>query len=356
MTLAARSVEVADLEAAVELCYREGWTDGLPVVPPTAPAVERILEYLGRDPGEVVGIIPPRQGIATVETVAINCVMAGCLPAHAPIVVAALEAMSTPAFNLNGVQTTTNSCAPLVMVSGPAVRRLGFNTADCALGHGSRANGAVGRAVRLILWNVGGGRPGDPCRTTHGHPGYWSFCVAEDPETNPWEPLHVSRGFSADETVVTVTAVDAPHATNTGALLNPPDDILYVIADAMAGLGHNTILGGDTVLVLGPMAAHALARGGYTKRGVVDALVDRATRRVGDLRRHRFIEHLVPDELAVFQALGDDDRFRIVRGPEHLVVLVTGSWGAVGGYAAVCPGWGHFGGATQSRRVRFPEA
>jgi len=354
MELASAVFEVEDIDAAVELCYARGWSDGLPVVPPTPAAVGRVLDSLGLDPTRVVGVVPPRNGIATIEKIAINCVMAGCRPEHAPIVIAALEAMLAPAFNLHGVQTTTNGCAPLVMVSGPAVRALGFNTRDCALGHGSRANGAVGRAVRLILWNIGGGYPDAPCRTTHGHPGYWSYCIAEDPETNPWEPLHVSRGFAAEETVVTVAAVDAPHATNTGALLNPPDQVLAILADSIARLGSNGVLGGDTVLVLGPMAARCLADAGLGKAEVAAELARRATRPVAELRRHRFMEHLGPEELRSFQALPDEAVFPYLRSPERLVILVTGSWGAVGGYGAVCPGWGHFGGHAQSRAVRFP--
>ena len=173
-----RIVEAEDLEAAVELCYREGWTDGLAVIPATAAPVQRIIDYLGMEADRVIGIVPPRRGIATVEKIAVNCVMAGCLPEYVPIVIAALQAMLEPEFNLEGVQTTTNPCAPLVIVSGPAVRKLGFNTKDCALGHGSRANASIGRAVRLILWNIGGGYPGSPCRTTHGHPGYYSYCIA----------------------------------------------------------------------------------------------------------------------------------------------------------------------------------
>jgi hypothetical protein len=354
MTLASAITEVPDLEAAVALCYERGWSDGLPVIPPTPAAVERLLAYMGGDPSRVIGVVPPRNGIATLEKIAVNCAMAGCLPEHVPIVVAALEAVLTPDFNLHGVQTTTNGCAPLVMVGGPAVRALGFNTRDCALGHGARANGAIGRAIRLVLWNIGGGYPGAPCRTTHGHPGYWSYCIAEDPDTNPWEPLHVSRGHAADATVVTVAAVDAPHATNTGALLNPPEQVLTILADSIARLGSNSVLGGDTVLVLGPMAAKCLADGGFTKAAVAAELARRATRPVAELRRHRFIEHLAPEEWKAFEALPDDATFPYLRSPERLVILVTGSWGAVGGYGAVCPGWGHFGGHTQSRVVRFP--
>src|SRR3954470_18864057 len=163
MQLASRTIEAQDMMSAIELCYERNWTDGAPVVPPTAAAVERIIEYLQRDPAEVITTIPPRDGIATKQSIAVNSVMAGCKPEYVPIVIAALEAMQDERFNLNGVQTTTHSCAPLVMVSGPAVKRLGFKTRECAFGHGCRASYAIGRAIRLVLWNLGGGYPGDPC-------------------------------------------------------------------------------------------------------------------------------------------------------------------------------------------------
>jgi hypothetical protein len=354
IALASKYQDVADLEAAVELCYERNWTDGLPVVPPTAPAIERILTYLNRDPQSVVGVVPPRNGIATIEKIAINCVMAGCKPEYAPIVIAALEAALEPDFNLAGVQTTTNPCAPLIMVSGPAVRRLGFNTKDCAIGHGSRANGAIGRALRLILWNIGGGYPGEPCRTTHGHPGYWSYCVAEDDETCPWDPLQVSLGFERGDTSVTVVAVDGPHATNTGALLNSPEQVMTVIADGVGRLGTNNMLGGSMALILSPMSAKRLAEGGYTRESLADAVVARSTRPAGQLRQHRFIDHMLPPVRARLDALKDDEPFAYFEDPNKIAILVTGSWGAVGGYAAICPGWGHFGGHPQTRRVQFP--
>jgi hypothetical protein len=350
--LTADRVEAADLESAIELCYERRWTDGLPVVPPTEGSVQKIINYLGEDPKRVVGIVPPRRGVATIEKIAINCVMAGCPPEHTPIVIAALEAMLEPAFNLEGVQATTNPCAPFVMVSGPAGRS--FNTQDCALGHGSRVNGSVGRAVRLILWNIGGGYPGEPCRTTLGHPGYWSYCTAENEETCPWPPLHVSRGFAPEESVVTVSGVDGPHSVNTGALHNSSDQVLKIIADGVALLGNPNFLGGPMVLVLGAMAAKRLATDGYSREAVAQAIAERSTRSAGELRLNRFVDHMVPAVRARLDALDDKEQFAYFPDPRDIVVLVTGSWGAVGGYAAVCPGWGHFGGHTQSYTIKYP--
>ena len=248
MELASRIFDAESMEAAVELCFERKWTDGLPVVPPTRGAIERILDYLKRDPAEVIGTVPPRNGVATIEKIAINCVMAGCKPEYVPIVIAAVEAVLEEKFNLNGVQTTTHACAPLCVVSGPAVKALGFNTKEGALGHGCRAAATIGRAIRLVLWNIGGGFPGEPCKTTLGHPGYFSFCVAEDADANPWEPLHVERGFAAADTVVTVTATTAPYSVATGAGYSNIDDALYLLADSIATLGSNNITGGDMVL------------------------------------------------------------------------------------------------------------
>jgi hypothetical protein len=357
MLLTSRIIGADDLEQAVELCYRMKWTDGLPVVPPTRGAIEPILGHLGRDPQEVVGVVPPRNGIATIEKIAINSAMAGCRPEYVPIVIAAVEAMLEERFNLNGVQTTTHACAPLTMVSGPAVRALGFNTREGALGHGCRAAAAIGRAVRLVLWNIGGGFPGEPCKTTLGHPGYFTFCVAEDPDTNPWEPLHVERGFRAEDTVVTVTATAAPQSVATGAGYSPVEDVLYLLADSMNTLGSNNITGGDLVLILGPMAARSLADSGMSRFQVKQELMRLATRPVRDAKRRRSISKTHPMHWSHIVDENDPDApVPFVRSPENLVLLVAGGWGSGAGFCAVCAGWGALGGYTVSRRAALPDA
>ncbi|MGZ8267166.1 MAG: hypothetical protein ACXW20_06605 [Burkholderiales bacterium] len=355
MELASRIVEAADLEAAVELCFEKKWTDGLPVVPPTRGPIERILGYLGRDPQEVIGIVPPRNGVATIEKIAINAAMAGCKPEYVPIVIAAVRAVLEERFNLNGVQTTTHACAPLCIVSGPAVESLGFNTREGALGHGCRAAATIGRAIRLVLWNIGGGFPGEPCKTTLGHPGYFSFCVAEDAAANPWEPLHVERGFDRRDTVVTVTATTAPHSVATGAGYSPVADVLYLLADSIANLGSNNITGGDAVLILGPMAAKALADGGLSKRRVKEEIARLATRPVREAKRRRSISKTHPMHWShIVDENNPEAQVPFVRSPEHLVMLVTGGWGSGAGFCALCPGWGALGGLTVSKRVEFP--
>lgn len=356
MQIQSRVFEVSDIAEAVEFCYRQGWTDGLPIVPPTGPAIENILTYLGRDPQEVVGIIPPRNGIATIEKIAINCVMAGCLPEYVPIVIAALEAMFEERFNLNGVQTTTHCCAPLVIVSGSAVKRLGFNTLEGSLGHGSRANATIGRAVRLLLWNVGGGYPSEPCKTTHGHAGYYSFCIAEDADNNPWEPLHVENGFGADETAVTVVAVGGPHSIGTGAGYCGSEDILYVLADAIAVLGSNNEHGGDMVLALSPLVSQKLASEGLSKQEVKRQLMRLAVRPVREVKRHHSIAEASPFHWRHLVDPDDDDALvPFIREIENLTMITTGGWGSGGGFASLFPGWGNLGGLGHSKAVRFTQ-
>lgn len=355
MDLASRIFNVDDLEAAVEFCYQRNWTDGLPVIPPTRGAIERILDYLGRDPKQSLGTVAPRNGVATIEKIAINCVMAGCKPEYVPIVIAALEAMLEEQFNLNGVQTTTHCCAPLTIVSGPAVKQLGFNTKESALGHGCRAAATIGRAIRLILWNVGGGYPGEPCKTTLGHPGYFSFCVAEDADANPWEGLNVEHGHSPNDTVVTVTAVTAPSSIGTGSGYSASDDVLRVIADSIATLGSNNLSGGDMVLVMGPMTTKNLSAAGLDKRAVKEGLKRLATRPVRDVKCRPSIAPSHPMHWSKVADPNDDNApVPFIRDPDNLTIAVAGGWGSGGGFCSLCAGWGAHGGLTTTKRVQFP--
>ena len=356
MELSSRIIETADLEAAVETCFEKKWTDGLPVVPPTRGAIERILKHLKRDPAEVVGVVPPRNGVATIEKIAINCVMAGCKPEYVPIVIAAVEAVLEEGFNLNGVQTTTHACAPLIVVSGPAVKKFGFNVKEGSLGHGCRASATIGRALRLVLWNIGGGFPGEPCKTTIGHPGYFSFCMAEDQDANPWEALHVEGGFGPGDTVVTVTGVTAPMSVATGSGYSPIEDVLYLLADSIVTLGSNNITGGDMVYVLGPMTVKALGDAGLSKQQVKEGVMQRATRPVREVKSRRSISPTHPMHWSKVADEHDDEaRVPWVREPGNLTIVVSGGWGSGAGFCALCAGWGALGGYTQSKKVEFPD-
>ncbi|MBV8089372.1 MAG: hypothetical protein JO139_07315, partial [Alphaproteobacteria bacterium] len=185
-----------------EWYFEQGWTDGLPVVPPTRERVDAVVEALGGDASFVECRVPPRYGSLSREVLAINMVMAGCRPEYAPVVRAAILALTVTAFNLNGVQATTHMAAPLLIVNGPIAQAIGMN-GDCnAFGSGNRANATIGRALRLILLNVGGGRPGDLDKSTLGHPGKYTYCVAENESASPWAPYHVEKGFDAAQSTV----------------------------------------------------------------------------------------------------------------------------------------------------------
>lgn len=251
-----------------EHAYGAGWTDGLPVVAPTPERVEAMIAAVDREPLEVIGIMPPGQGIATVQALAVNAVMAGCFPEHFPVVVAAVRAVLEPSFNLNGVQATTNPVAPAIMVSGPIASELHFNSGANCFGPGpaSRANAVVGRALRFCLLNVGYATPGEADMSTHGQPGKYTFCFAENQAANPWEPHHVERGFAAEQSCVTVFAVASISniidfgSKSVASLLTTIANLLSVIATNNMQLGQ-----GDLTIVLGPEHVELFEREGIAK-------------------------------------------------------------------------------------------
>src|SRR6516225_9792311 len=234
----ANVVRVPEGTDLVEWYFEQGWTDGLPVVPPTRARVDTIVEALGGDPHFVECKVPPRHGSLSREVLAINMVMAGCKPEYAPVVRAAMLALTADAFNLNGVQATTHMAAPLLIVNGAIAREIGMN-GDCnAFGSGNRANATIGRALRLVLLNVGGGWPGELDKSTLGHPGKYTYCVAENEMASPWAPYHVEKGFSADDSTVFVLAAEPPHSV-TNHVANDPEGILDSIASAMSTIANN---------------------------------------------------------------------------------------------------------------------
>src|SRR5712691_4436273 len=222
----------------VEWYFEQGWTDGLPVVPPTPEAVDAAVAALGGDPDFVECQVPPRQGSLTREVLAINLVMAGGKSEYAPIVRAALLALAAPAFNLNGVQATTHMAAPLLVVNGPRAREIGMNGGVNAFGSGNRANATIGRAIRLVLLNVGGAWPGDLDKSTLGHPGKYTYAVAENEAESPFAPYHVEKGFAAEDSTVFVIADVAPHSV-TNHVANDPEGILDSLCSAMSTIAHN---------------------------------------------------------------------------------------------------------------------
>ena len=288
--------EAADPLAAIEFCYRQGWTDGLPVVPPTEARVAAFLGYLARERDDVVGSVPERRRRVTVEQVVANAVMAGCLPEYGPVVLAAVEAMLQPPFNLVGPSASLGGSAILVIVNGPIVDELHINCRNNLFGPGNRANATIGRAVRLVLMNTCGAIPGLFDRTTLGHPGKYTYCIGENAGESPWLPLHAERGFAPQANAVTVFACEGPRQVRN-SLSQTPEGIATTIADVMSSLGTSmatsgsvgdTTTGtrqGEVTIVIAGEHMHTMARHGWTKADVRRYLATHARRTVADLKR-----------------------------------------------------------------------
>ena len=252
----------------VEWYFEQGWTDGLPVVPPTPAQVDAVVAALGGDADFVECEVPPRHGSLSREVLAINIVMAGCKPEYAPVVRGAMLALTNDAFNLNGVQATTHMAAPLLIVNGPIAGEIGMN-GDCnAFGSGNRANATIGRALRLVLLNVGGAWPGELDKSTLGHPGKYTYCVAENEAASPWAPYHVEKGFGPEDSTVFVLASEPPHSV-TNHVANDPEGILDSIASAMSTIANNNaVSSGHCAVIIGPEHARTIAGKGWTRHDV----------------------------------------------------------------------------------------
>lgn len=309
-----------DLESIFEFVYEKGWTDGLPIIPPTAERMERMLNGTSSEPAEVVGELEPRLGKATVEKIAINAIMAGCKPEYMPVLLAAVRALSRPEFNLHGIQGTTNPVAPLAVINGPVRREVEINCVRGALGQGSRANATIGRALRLLMINVGGGLPETADKAILGMPAKYSFCMGEDEENSPWSPLHVERGLS--EACSSVTLVGVSSLVNNLLNINPelahPEPNLLLLADAMSQKGSNNIQlgGGNPIVILPSGMAQMLSDAGYSKDEVKSFLWEHAT----------FPEEEMPEEMRF--AMGHptviEGKIYPCERAEDIIVLVAG--------------------------------
>lgn len=317
----------ADEDEALEAFHARRLTDGLPFVPPTEERVQAMIAGSGRRAGEVIAIAPPRWVEATVENIAINAVMAGCRPQYMPVLIAALQAAADPAFGLYSVQATTHPCAVMMLVSGPIVDELGLNFRHGAFGPGFRANASIGRAMRLVLVNVGGGIPGEGDQATHGSPAKFSYCVAENEAATPWEPFRVTRGFAKGDSTVTVFSGEGPHNINDHVCTSA-ETTLTVVADTMTTIGHNnagSVIRGDVLVAFGPEHAHTIAAGGMSKADVQKFLYERARNKVGLLKlRAMYKAENWPD----WVDQNDDEALcPIVGKPEDIHIVVTGGPG-----------------------------
>jgi hypothetical protein len=265
LRLAARRIESPPLEDDFETCFARGWTDGLPVIPPTEVRVVRMLGGSTRSPDEVVAVIPPNQVPCTVEKVAINAVMAGCKPEYLPVVLAAVEAACMDEFCLHGVLATTYFSGPVVIVNGPVSKAIGMNSGINAFGQGNRANATIGRALQLVVRNVGGGRPGEIDRATLGNPGKYTFCFAENESGSPWEPLSVERGFREGVSTVTLFAGDGVQAV-VDQLSRTPESLARTYAACLRTVAHPKIsMAADAMLAVSPGHGRVFREAGWTK-------------------------------------------------------------------------------------------
>lgn len=302
-----RRVRFSPLEDDFEAMWERGWTDGLPVVPPTEARVLAMLDGTTRRPEEVVAVVPPNLVPVTVEKVAVNAVMAGCRPEYLPVVLAAVEAACTDEFNIHGVLATTYSVGPVVVVSGPIARAIGLNSGVNVLGQGHRANSTIGRALQLVVRNVGGGRPGEVDRATFGNPGKVGMCLAEDEEGSPWEPLAVARGVAPGRSAVTVLA--------GGGVTTAADQRSRSAEDLTRSLARY-LRGQESLLIISPDHGRLYREAGWTRRRLADTLME-----------------LVP----AGRGLG---------GSSRVELLIAYAGGRAGLFSAVLEGW--VGGAAGS--------
>jgi hypothetical protein len=325
---------VAELLArSYEHAYEQGWTDGLPVIPATPEAVQNFVAASGRAADELIGILPPRKGRATVEVIAVNAVMAGCRPEYMPLIIAAVEAMNDPAYPLEFMQVTTNPMTPFLLVNGPVRNRLDINCGTGCLGPGWRANATIGRAIRLIMNNGGGALPGVYSKTSFGSPLRYSYICGENEEANPWTPFHVDRGFQHGES--TVTVFKASNFCNiSGGEGVGPEEILRQIATNMPPMYG----GGDGVLLLlGVNHAQSLHEAGLTKRDIQQRLWELARLPAG-----YFAEAFASTERAAGR--GDADTVWRARSPDEIYIAVAGGPGPQDVYIGA--------GMPQTRRIR----
>jgi hypothetical protein len=342
--LTARHVEMASAEDEFESMFARGWTDGLPVIPPTPERVLRMLTGTTRQPNDVVAIAPPDLVPLTVEKIAINAVMAGCSPEHLPWVIAALEAVCNDDFNIHGVLATTMPVGPVIICNGPGTQAIGMNSGINVFGQGNRANMTIGRAVQLVIRNVGGGRPGEVDRATHGNPGKLSFCFAEDEAGSPFGTLASARGVAPGIDAVTVFAGEGPRCV-VDQLARTPEELCNSFAACLRPVPHpKSVMTFDAVLVVSPDHSRIFAEAGWGRDRILRELHDRLLISGEDLVRgaHGMAEG-VPEKLR--------DRTLPKFRPEGILLVHAG--GGAGLFSSIIGGWanGAMGSTPVTRTV-----
>ena len=313
-----------------EFFFEKPWSDGLPVVVPTEERIAAMLAGARRAPDELIGSVPPANEEATVRAVAAHAVMAGCKPAYLPVLLAALECVLEERFNLTLVQATTSAGAPFVLVNGPCAKRIGLHGGTGCLGPGFRANATIGRALRLVMLNLGGGVPGVTALSGFGGPWRYTFCCAENEAESPWESYAASKGYGPQENVVSAIPCEGPvHVWDDAS--QDPDRLLVAIADMMSALGGGNIYRqADMVVALSPQHAGVFARAGLGRAEVHGLLMERGGRRLGDIRRGGIWRGEAGARRWPFPVDLEDDDFFVpaVGDPADLHLIVAGGPGA----------------------------
>ena len=321
-----------DPTSLIEAYFERGWTDGLPVVPPTEKSIAEMLAGAALRGDEALGEIAGRNTVVVAEKVAINAVMAGCRPEYMPVVVAAIRGLCHPDFSYHGPASSTGGSAMVLIVSGPAAHRIGLNSGNNAFGQGWRPNATIGRAVRLTMMNAMQTRPGLLDRAVLGNPGKYSFCFAEREHDLPWEPFHVTRGLHPEQSAVTVFASNSLYQVYN-QLAAKPEPLLRCFADALSNLGVPNVKGYNQVLiVLAGEHTEVLRESGWARRDVQRFLIEHTRRRVADLKRAaRLPGEVVPDDETTWRSL--------LQNPDDILIVFAG--GRAGSWSACLPGWGN---------------
>ncbi len=322
----------AEAAAWIEFYYQHGWSDGLPLVPPTEESVQAMLAAGKLTADGIIGTIPERNSVIPSEKVAINAVLAGCLPEYFPVVLAAVKALCQPDFAYHNPATSTGGSALAIIVNGPIAQELGINTGNNLFGPGYRPNATIGRALRLVMMNVLNTRPGLLDRATLGNPGKYTLCFAEDEANNPWQPLHVERGFQPQDSTITL------YASNTlmgvyNQLANTPEPLLREFADAVCNLATPNVYGfNQTLIVLAGEHTEVLRQSGWSKHQIREFLIRHARRTVADFKRAARLPGEITSE--------DETIWRyVLRNPDDLLIVCAG--GQAGSWSACLPGWGN---------------
>ena len=306
---------------------RRGWGDGLPMVPPTPARVQAMLRFVDHAPDHVVAALAPRMGAATVEAIAVNAVMAGCRPVHLPLLIAAVHAMAERRFNLYGIQATTHCVSPLLIINGPLARVMNINGSTGMFGPGPWDNGVVGRAIRLLLLNVGGAVPVEIDKSTMGHPAKYTFVMAENEDASPWPSLRAERGYSDEVTTVTVVGAEGPHNINDHESITA-DGLLKMIAGSMAQPGQNNVYyAAEPLLILSPEHSATIAGGGYDKDSLKRKLFEDARVPLSMFSRENVERRMHRKFPELYKNAPDDVGVRLAHRPEDFMVVVAGGPG-----------------------------